>query len=236
MLFGFSFNVVSENASKSIKMSALEFPGIIQMNKRGAFDLFVSDLMRLADISLEYLIMSPARGAKEFFNANTECLIPGSLYPSYYAGIDVIHSVSFAKVNYLAFTLKENEKITDRAQLHGKVIGIIRSEGTWDYIERFGLQAHKVVQVSNVNSLLEMLYKKRIDVAIHDHGDFVNLAKYLDKPLPNFSLENPIAVDDLVISCHNTEVGKKFIKDINPEIKQILEQGMEQYYKRSSIQ
>ncbi len=219
----------------NINMSALEFTGVVQQNLKGAFDLFVKDIEKNPLVKHNYHVVSPARGAKEFFQKQSQCLIPGSLYPPYYQGLDVIHSKSFAQVTYLAFTLPDQAVIQSKAQLEGKVIGVIRDADTWNYEQRFNIENVDYVKVSSLEALVELLYKKRVDVAIHDHSDFLALAKHLHKPQPNYDESFPMAIDKLVISCHKSAETQAYLEQVNIEINKLEHTGLAEYFSRSSI-
>lgn len=228
---------VSEKTSTSISIAALEFTGIIQQNGLGAFDVMMKDLAKSSKVNHNYQIYSPARGAKMLFSGRSDCLIPGSIYPPYFKSMRVIHSESFAKVRYLAFTLPKEKAITSKVELSGKVIGIIRDEDTWDYEQRFQIDNAKYVRVSSLESLVEMLYHKRIDVAIHDAGDFVNMAKHLKKAEPNYDNNIPMAVDKIVISCHDNAKNRAYLQAISPFLQNLIKNNsMGKYFQQSRIE
>ena len=217
----------------SVTIAALEFTGVVQQNLLGAFDLMMADLATTNQVIHHYQVFSPARGAKMLLSGRSDCLIPGSLYPPYYKSIDVIHSESFAKVTYLAFTLANQETITTKAQLHGKVIGMIRDEGTWNYEKRFNITGATYIKVSSLESLVEMLNHRRIDVAIHDDADFLRMTKHLKFPKPNFNINTPMAIDKIVVSCHNNANNRAYLQAISPQLQQIISSGkMIEYYQQ----
>lgn len=226
---------LSADDDLNITMSALEFTGAIQQNHKGAFDLFIQDLEKNTPVKHDYLVAPPTRAAKQFFQKKSHCLIPSSLYPPYYQGYDVIHSDSFTRVIYLAFTRADQPIIKDKTQLSGKIIGVIKNADTWNYEQRFNIKNADYIKVSDPNTLVELLYKKRIDVAIHDHADFLALAKSLKKTPPNYHKDFPITEDKIVISCHNSPATRAYIRHINIEIKKTLATGFEQYFQQSSI-
>ena len=115
-----SFNVSGQQANKPlfIHMSGLNFPGAIQFDRKGAFDLFIANLNKQASINMQYDVLLPARGARLFYQKKADCVMPAAFYPPYYEGYDVIASKGYAYVDYVAFTLAENGKITDRRQTH----------------------------------------------------------------------------------------------------------------------
>ncbi len=222
--------------SITVDITALEFTGVIQANGLGAFDLMMKDLAQTSKVNHNYQIYSPARGAKMLFSGRSDCLIPGSLYPPYYKDMPVIHSESFARVNYIAFTLSDQKVVTAKSELAGKVIGIIRDEDTWDYEKRFQINNAEYVKVSTLESLVEMLYHQRIDVAIHDQSDFLSMAKYLNKAKPNYDKTSPMAVDKIVISCHDNANNRAYLKAISPFLQSIIKnKGMGKYYNQASI-
>ena len=173
--------------------------------------------------------------AKEFFNKNTDCLFPSSLYPPYFEGYNIINSFSFATVNYHAFTLVGEPVITDKAQLAGKIIGVIRDSDTWNYEKKFAIPNVTYVKISNLESLIGLLYKKRVDVVIHDDLEFLAVAALLKKEMANYSKETPVATDKIVITCHNNEKTQSYIDRINPHIKKMLKDGLDKYFNQSSI-
>ena len=220
----------------SVSMTALEFTGVIQQNGKGAFDYFLRDLEQLAQVSHAYTVVPTARGAKDFFAHKSECIVPSSLYPPYFEKHDVIHSESFASVRYIAFTLADQAAIISKKQMAGKVIGVIRDEDAWDYEKRFSIPGATYIRVSNLESLVEMLYKERIDVAIHDHSDFLLMVQHLKRPAVNFNLDYPLAVDRVVISCHNSPKTRAYLTRMNPHIKSMVEKGLGKYYQMASIE
>jgi len=229
---------ISEMPEKSISVdiAALEFTGVIQKNGKGLFDLMMKDLAEFSNVSQNYQIYSPARGARMLISGRSDCLIPGSLYPPYYKGMDVIHSESFASVRYLAFTTPEQKTITEKAQLSGKIVGILRDEDTWDYQQRFDLDNAKFVRVTTLEALVEMLYHQRIDVAIHDHSDFISMAEHLSKPKPNFEKNAPMAIDNIVISCHESKTNRAYLKAISPFLQDLIKNNkMKKYSQQTSI-
>jgi len=223
--------------SISVDIAALEFTGVVQKNGRGAFDLMMKDLAKSSKVNHNYQIYSPARGARILLSGRSDCLIPGSLYPPYYKNMRVIHSESFAKVRYLAFTLPKNKTITNKTELAGKVIGIIRDEDTWDYEQRFQINNAKYIKVSSLESLVEMLYHQRIDVAIHDQSDFIGMAEHLKKAKPNYDKTNPMAVDKIVISCHDNDNNRAYLKAISPALKSMIKnKTMGKYFQQTRIE
>lgn len=226
---------VAEKPAKSIRFSALEFTGVVQQNGHGSFDYFAQDLSKESGVEFDYHVMSPARGAKAFFAGQKDCLIPSSAHPPYFEGLDVIHSEQFAQVLYLAFTLPDQPKITNKRQLKGKVIGVLRDESTWNYEKRFDINGATYVKVGSLESLVEMLYRKRVDVAIHDHQDFISVTEFFKHAPPNYSITNPMAVDNVVITCHNNRQNQTFIETINPIIVKFVERGLSYYYEKATI-
>jgi len=225
------------NASISVDITALEFTGVIQQNGQGAFDLMMKDLAKSSNVNHNYQVYSPARGAKMLLSGRSDCLIPGSLYPPYYKNMSVIHSESFAKVRYLAFTLPKEKTITRKIELSGKVIGILRDEDIWDYELRFQIDNASYVKVSSLKSLVEMLYHQRIDVAIHDQGDFIGMTKHLKKAEPNYDITKPMAVDKIVISCHDNAKNRAYLQAISPFLKKVIkDKSMRKYYQQTRIE
>lgn len=219
-----------------MNISALEFTGAIQQNLLGAFDLMMAELASASNIKQNYQVFSPARGAKMLFSHRSDCLIPSSLYPPYFKGLNVIHSESFAQVNYLAFTSPNQKTIHSKEQLKNKTIGIIRDEGTWDYVKRFDIKAAKYVQVSSLESLVEMLNHGRIDVAIHDHSDFLKMSEHLRLATPHYDSNAPMASDSVVITCHNNANNRAYLQAISPQLTKIINEGkMADYYRQSRI-
>lgn len=238
LLFSSSiFNVLAneETPKETITFSALEFTGAVQQNRKGAFDYFARDLSSRLDVEFDYHVMSPARGARAFFENQKRCLIPSSLYLPYFEGYDVIHSTSFAEVRYLAFTQPGKTVIENKEQMKDKVIGVIRDENTWDFEKRFNIEGATYVKVAALASLVELLYRGRIDVAIHDHSDFVDYVRYSQKESPGFSLQQAMAVDKVVITCHNTPKNRQFMERLDKEITKIIKDGLGQYYRQASI-
>ncbi|WP_440876301.1 hypothetical protein [Thalassotalea sp. PLHSN55] len=219
-----------------IKMSALEFTGVVQQNLNGAFDLFIKDVEKNTNVRHDYQVLSPARAAKKFFQHENQCLIPSSLTPQYFEGFDVIHSKSFAIVRYLAFTRPSQETIKNKDQLAGKVIGVIRDSDTWNYEKRFNLSNVDYVKVSDLATLVELLYKKRVDVAIHDHVDFIAMTEHLAQDPPNYHYQAPMAIDKVVITCHNSEITRAYMKRVNLAIEQAIKNDdFKNYYQLSTI-
>lgn len=229
--------VASEPKSEiSVNIAALEFTGVIQKNLHGAFDYMMIDIANAAEVNQNYHVVSPARGARMLFTNKVDCLIPSSDYPPYFVGHDVIHSESFAQVYYIAFTLPENEVISNKEQLNGKVIGVIRDADTWNYEKRFNIDGVTYVKVSNLESLVEMLYHGRIDVAIHDFGDFTAMTKHLKRPQPNYDSNSPMAVDKLIITCHNNANNRAYLQAISPHLQEIIRTDKIHYYlKKATI-
>lgn len=225
-----------QKAKPTVTFSAMEFTGAVQQNHKGAFDYFVQDLSKRLDIEFDYHVMSPARGAKAFFDKQKQCLIPSSIYPHYFKDHDVIHTASFAKVLYLAFTIPPNEVITDKDQITGKVVGVIRDENTWDYAERFKIEGATYVKVGSLASLVEMLYRGRIDIAIHDFSDFTEYVDFVKKPPPLYSEQHPMAIDDVVITCHDTAENRAFMTKLDAEVREIIKEGLGPYFKKASIE
>ena len=224
------------NANITVDIAALEFTGVIQQNGRGAFDLMMKDLAKSSTVNHNYQVYSPARGAKMLFSGRSDCLIPGSLYPPYYKNMAVIHSESFTKVRYIAFTLPKEKAIISKAELSGKVIGILRDEDTWNYEQRFQIKNAKYVKVSTLESLVEMLYHQRIDVAIHDQSDFITMAKHLKKAVPNYDITKPMAIDKIVISCHDNAKNRAYLQAISPFLQDMNKnKSIRKYFQQSSI-
>ena len=220
----------------TVNIAALEFSGAIQQNLLGAFDIMMADLAKVSNVNQIYQVFSPARGAKMLFSQRSDCLIPSSLHPPYFTGLNVIHSESFAQVNYLAFTAPNQKTIHTKDELTTKTIGVIRDEGTWNYVKRFNIKGAKYIQVSNLASLVEMLNHGRIDVAIHDHGDFINMTEHLKYPQANYDIGAPMAVDRLVITCHDNENNRAYLKSISPVLNHIIDNNkMSYYFQKSSI-
>ncbi len=180
--------------------------------------------------------MSTARGFRNFKRKKSTCLIPSTTYPEYFKGDNVIHSEAFARANYVAITHPDSSIINNKQQMKGKLIGVLRDSNTWDYEKRFAIDNVEYIRVSNLTSLVHMLYKKRIDVAIHDHADFLLVANKLGYTTPLSNSEQPIAVDEVVITCHKSKLSQAYLNIINPHIKAIVAQGMAQYYLRTAQQ
>lgn len=220
----------------SVDITALEFTGSIQKNGKGGFDLMMKDLAKFSKVNHNYQIYSPARGAKMLLSGRSDCLIPGIVYPPYYKNMKVIHSESFANVRYVAFTSPEQEVFTSKTELSGKTIGILRDEDTWNFDQRFQIKNATYVQVNNLESLVEMLYHQRIDAAIHDHGDFLSMIKHLNKTKPHYDINEPIAVDKVVISCHDNANNRAYLRAISPFLQDIIKnKTMGKYFQQSEI-
>ena len=233
LLFTLLPTVVSAERQKELIMVALEFEGAIQQNKKGALDFMLQDLAKLSQIAHDYKVMSTARGFRHFLRRKATCLIPSTTYPEYFKGYNVIHSESFARANYIAFTHPEDSIIQNKQQMKGKLIGVLRDSDTWNYEERFAIDDVEYIRVSNLTSLIHMLYKKRIDVAIHDHADLLLMANKLGYATPLSDSEYSIAIDEVVITCHKSKLSQAYFNIINPHLKSIVEEGMTKYYLRT---
>ena len=227
---------IAANAEKQqeLVMVALEFEGAIQQNKKGAFDYMLQDLAKRSQIEHSYQVMSTARGARYFFLKDANCIIPSTTYPGYFKGYNVIHSESFAKAIYVAFTPAGSSVVNDKKDMKDKLIGVLRDSDTWNYEKRLAIEDAKYIKVSNLESLVNMLYKKRIDVAIHDNEDFTYLAERLGYPTPQANHEYPIAIDEVVITCHTSKLNQAYLNIINPHIKAIVKDGMSKYHLKTN--
>ena len=225
--------IASATKQQELVLVALELEGAIQQNKKGAFDYMLQDLAKRSKIAHQYQVMSTARGARYFFLRDANCIIPSTTYPGFFKGYNVIHSESFAKATYVAFTPPDSTVISDKKDMKGNLIGLLRDSATWNYKKRFAIDNVKYIRVSNLESLVHMLYKKRIDVVIHDHDDFTYLAKKLGYPAPLVNNNKPIAVDEIVITCHKSKLNQAYLKIINPHLKAIIKNGMRKYYKQA---
>lgn len=205
----------------SIHMSALNFSGAIHFNRQGLFDLLVEHLNQQVDIDMEYEVLLPARGARLFYQKEADCVIPGTLLDSYYEGFDVISTLGFSQVDYVAFTLAPNETITELSQLSGKVIGIVRGEGKWDMKKRLNVADAKYIELVDTNSMVGMLVKGRIDVIVHDSEGVINILEKFSLDNISYDINSPIFVDKLGIVCHKNKRTIEYIQRVNPEIERL---------------
>jgi len=237
LIFILSLNSYAERKNKKhqeLSMVALEFSGAIQSNKKGAFDLMLKDLAKATGIPHEYEVMSAARGARKFFRKKAMCVIPSSLHPPYFENYQVIHSEVFATARYMAFAHNDSVLITNKAQMSGKLIGILRDAKVWNYKSRLALKNVNYIQVSNLKSLVNMLDKKRIDIAIHDRDEFITMAQYLNISPARVEKEFLLAIDKVVITCHDTPISRAYLKIISPELQKIITSGIGKYFKIKS--
>lgn len=220
-----------------IHMSALNFPGVIHFNRKGAFDMLVEHLNQEVDIDMEYDVLLPARGARLFYQKEVDCVIPGTLLDSYYEGFDVVSTLDFSQVEYVAFTLVPNEKVTELSQLNGKIIGIVRGEGKWDMKQRLNAINAEFIELVDIKSMVGMLVKGRIDAIVHDSTGII---KVLDKfALDNvlYDINSPILVDKLGIVCHKNKRTIEYIQRINPEIKRFnLSSQLNSFYEKVELE
>lgn len=216
---------------KELTMIGLEIDGFIQHDQKGILDNMLKDLSMRSGIAHSYKVISFGRGDREFRTKKVDCLLPSSLSPIYYQNAKVIHSEPFSEINYFAFTLAGEKKISTKFDLENKVIGVLRDNVVWQYEKRFNLQNVTYIQVSNIKSMIEMLKKKRIHVAVHDHLDFLNYVKQLSLKV-TFDKSFPLANDQLVITCHQSKLARAYIKQINPHLMKIKSEGLQQYANR----
>ncbi len=164
---------------QELSMVALEFKGVIEENKTGTFDTVLQKLAQLSDIEHNYKVMSIARGTRHFLRRKVNCIIPHLVYPPSFEDFNVITSNSFTKIRYVIFTKPTSAYITNKGDLKGKMIGIIDKAINWQYKQRFNIPNVEYVKVSNLTSLVHMLYNNRLDAVIHSLDNFTDMAKQL---------------------------------------------------------
>jgi hypothetical protein len=218
-----------------LRIIGMEFPPSVQKNKQGALDFMLTDFLADIDDIVVYEITNAARAYRMFTNMQAHCLMPSSAHQPYFGELEVTHSKSFTTANFTAFS-SDGTLIETKQQLSNKIVGMIRDDNAWDYQERLDFNAIKFVGVRNLESLVKMLYKNRIDIAIHDKGDFLDYLRTTSLPLPTFSETNPMWSDKIVISCHKSQTNDDFINKVNPLIEALNNSGRLGYYYQKAVQ
>ncbi|MGJ8681060.1 hypothetical protein [Paraglaciecola sp.] len=230
-------NAQQVNKSSPIRMSALSFPGVVQINHTGLFDLLVEHVNSRAGIDMDYQVLVPARGARKFYDHEADCIIPGTLLDAYYEGYDVISTNSFETVEFVAFTKSPTPRVVNKDQLEGKVIGIIRDEGKWNLKKRLRISNAKYIELVDIRSLLGMLTKGRIDAIVHDVTIVSSAIEHFNVENIVYDINSPILVDDLGIVCHRSSDTSEYIRKFNIELKEILEgDGLVPFYRKVKIE
>lgn len=210
--------ILATSTSLSAKtLVGLEFDGTSAIDKSGPLDKYVADIQQQLPDKFEYEVFNAPRGVKLFFEKKRDCLIPASDYLPYYQNLNIHFSNPFAVVSYTAFSYTETP-FTNKDDLQGKVIGIIRGFDSWDIQARLNLVNTQFVRVTTLNALVKLLEARRVDVVLHDNQDFVAALQRENIALPNFNEQAPIFRDSLTIACHATKENSQLIKSINPII------------------
>lgn len=107
---------------------------------------------------------------------------------------------------------------------------MIRDDNAWDYRARLETEKLRFVGVKDLSTLANMLYKKRIDIVIHDKGDFLDYVKMAGLESPTYSEETPLWSDPIVLSCHDTPRNTEFVRQLDPLIEELNATGKLGYY------
>jgi ABC-type amino acid transport substrate-binding protein len=219
-------------AVDQVQLVAMEFAGSMQTDKQGAFNYMLQDIAEQLAMPLEYEVFVPARGLQIFLNKQADCIVPSANYDPYFTDTPVLHSISFAQSNYIAFTLAE-PVINNSADLQDKAVGMIRDNKHWNYESRMAKANITFVGVSDLAALVNMLYLGRIDVAVHDHDDFLFQVSKMNLVRPKYAKNNPLWSENIVITCHDNAENQMFLNQLNPAIQAILHnKKIPEYYKR----
>jgi len=229
----FAGNALAVQKEKSLlSMAALAQHHIVQHDGLGSLDIMFKDIELETGISHQYSVTSRNRGLRKFVQNKVGCLFPVGELPSKFQNIDIISSTPFAQMHFLAFTPLTKPTISDRTQLHGKVIGITRHNASLMEHAIFNQLNVDFVQVSKVESLIELLDKERIDIAIHSELDFLVAAEQAQQKF-HYDDDYIDINASLKVVCHNTQVAQYYLSKVNPVLANYYQKGLESYFKRS---
>lgn len=227
-----SEQLVAQQA-KTLNISGLAFQLSTQHDQQGALDMLLNDLLKQINQSANYQVVNAARAFRKFSSKQADCIIPSVPYDGYFTGLDVIHSDGISLLQQSAFTVNGKE-ITSKQDLNGKVVGMLRGVDSWDFQKRIDADLQAFVGVNDLPTLVKMLHKGRIDVAIHDRFDFelyTELNGY-KKALVHSSYN--VWEDNIVITCHDTEHSKELFKHLKPHIARIKQENkLAEYYEKA---
>lgn len=222
----------SAKDGNELLMLALNSDGGFTFSKNGTYDYMLKSIEARSGIEHDYKVTSVARGKRKFRKNKMACIIPSNSANDLSDAFDLIHSKPFVTINYHAVTLSKNTKIDNHTQLGNKVVGVVKHHKFWQFSDKLTADNVTIIEVTDGDSLTELLKAGRVDVAIHDQ---LNMLKMTEKHQaefhfnPNFS---PVK-EDLVVTCHHSSLAQAYINHINPILENINKTGLETFYQQS---
>lgn len=160
------------------------------------------------------------RAIKDYERKRSDCFLGGDEQSSLdYIGLSVIASEPIIKVQYVAYTLKNQTKIMSRDALEGKVIGIKRGVKA-DTFKLDGLNIQFSI-VDTVTQNIAMLKSGRIDVFMSVYPDEKELINDL-----HFEPSLVLYTYTETLHCHQSPENKAFLDSFNKGLQSIKENGV----------